>query len=156
MNDFAFRSRADAQRAYFVLLHTSRAPDASTWCRYAEALAELLVRSKHTVHVFAATDGGGPDPGQRRALADAFAMDRRGAMTHVFTTSSFTRGIVTAFHWVARARAVAHHPDKFPSVCEQCGVPAPAVLGDLLVLQRRLPPVALLAQIERATQASQG
>jgi hypothetical protein len=75
-------------------------------------------------------------------------------MTHVFTTSSLTRGIVTAFRWVARARAVAHLPEAFPGVCELCNVPAPAVLADLAVLQATLPPVALLTQLRRAARDS--
>jgi hypothetical protein len=150
MKTFAFHSSVDAHYAYFVLLHTAGAPDATTWSRYVAALAELIAKLKTTVHVFAATDGGGPDPGQRQALAAAFALDRHGAMTHVFTTSAVTRGIVTAFHWVARSRAVAHHPDAFPLVCGQCRVPAHAVLDDLLDLQKTLPPVTLLAQLERA------
>lgn len=154
MKTFAFRSSRDAQHAYFVLLHTAAAPDTTTWSQYVEALAGLIVHSKTTVHVFAATDGGGPDPGQRRVLAEAFALDRRGAMTHVFTTSAFTRGIVTAFHWVARSRAVAHDPEAFPLICEQCRAPARAVLDDLFVLQESLPPVALLGQLDRAVSSS--
>jgi hypothetical protein len=154
MNTFAFRSRFDAEHAYFVLLHTKAAPDATTWTRYVDALAEQIARSTRTIHIFAVTDGGGPDPGQRRALAEAFAADRRGAMTHVFTTSAFTRGIVTAFHWVARSRAVAHNPDVFALVCEQCQVPVRAVLDDLFAVQKALPAVALLAQLEHSSRSS--
>src|SRR5436190_18835266 len=99
MASFAFRSGPAAQRPYFVLLHTAKAPDETTWSRYIEALANRMAQSQMPVHVFAVTDGGGPSSGQRRALAEAFARDQRGAMTHVFTTSTVTRGIVTAFQW---------------------------------------------------------
>jgi hypothetical protein len=152
MGSFAFRSGPAAQRPYFVLLHTGEAPDATTWSRYIEALADRMEQSQLPVHVFAVTDGGGPSSGQRRALAEAFARDQRGAMTHVFTTSTFTRGIVTAFQWLARSRAVAHMPDEFPAVCEQCRIPAPAVLGDLNELQKGLPPVVLLTLLERTAR----
>jgi len=156
MKTFDFRSSADEQHTYFVLLHTVEAPDATTWSQYVAALAEWIARSRTTIHIFAVTDGGGPDSAQRKALAKAFALDRRGATTHVFTTSASTRGIVTAFHWLARSRAVAHEPGDFPLICEQCRIPAGAVLDDLLLLQRALPPVALLAQIGRAVRSSLG
>ena len=65
-----------------------------------------------------------------------------------------TRGIVTAFHWLARSRAVAHTPEEFPSICQRCGVPASAVLEDLVRLQAELPPVALLDSIDSAVRSS--
>lgn len=147
MTAFAFRVSADAPRPFVVLLHTHETPEANIWSQYVDTLSELLPRTKTSVPIFAVTDGGGPDSGQRRALARAFAPDRLGAMTHVFTTSSFTRGIVTAFHWVARARAVAHLPEEFPAVCERCQAPVRAVLDELFGLQALLPPVTLLEQI---------
>jgi hypothetical protein len=149
MDCFAFRLSTSPQLPYVVLLHSAESPDIATWNHYVETLATFLTRSRSTVHVFAVTDGGGPDPGQRRALAGAFAPDRLGSTTHVFTTSTFTRGIVTAFHWLARSRAVAHRPEEFPSVCSQYLIPARAVLDDLQTLQKALPPVALLAHLER-------
>lgn len=150
MKSFAFRPSTEPGHAYFVLLHTVDAPDAATWSQYVDALAVMIARSKTAVQVFAATDGGGPGPGQRRALAAVFAQDQLGAITHVFTTSAVTRGIVTAFHWVARARAVAHVPGEFPAICARCRIPARAVFEDLRSLQALLPPVALLRDIERA------
>jgi hypothetical protein len=147
MTAFAFRVSADAPRPFVVLLHTGETPEGDIWSQYVDVLSELLPRTKTAVPIFAVTDGGGPDSGQRRALARAFAPDRLGAMTHVFTTSSFTRGIVTAFHWVARSRAVAHLPEEFPAVCERCQTPVRAAMNELLELQKQLPPVALLAQI---------
>jgi hypothetical protein len=152
VTSFAFRSRAEPPHPYFVLLHTAEAPDADTWSRYVEALAAMIRQATATINIFAVTDGGGPDPGQRRELAAAFALDQRGAMTHVFTTSAFTRGIVTAFHWVARARAVAHRPEDFSGVCERCGIAVRPVLEDLFLLQRAMVPVHLLAQIEALTR----
>jgi hypothetical protein len=154
MNTFAFRSSNDQRHSYFVLLHTEDAPDGESWSQYVEALGARLARSTTTVNIFAVTDGGGPDPGQRRALAAAFARDQLGSITHVFTTSTVTRGIVTAFHWLARARAVAHAPEEFPSICERCQVPASAVLEDLVRLQAELPPVALREMIDRAVRSS--
>jgi hypothetical protein len=156
MRTFAYRTNVVAERTYCTLLHSADAPEAALWGDYVKALGKLLAQSNKPVHVFAVTDGGGPDPNQRRALADVFASDRLGSTTHVFTTSPFTRGIVTAFQWVARSRAVAHHPDAFPVVCEQCGIPARAVLDDLAGLQQELPPVALVAQLERAVLRGMG
>lgn len=149
MTAFAFRVERDERRPFAVLLHTQDAPEAELWLAYVDALRHALARATTAVPIFAVTDGGGPDSAQRRALARAFAPDKLGAMTHVFTTSPLTRGIVTAFHWVARSRAVAHLPEEFPAVCERYGVPVRAVLDELFVLQAALPPVALLAQIAR-------
>jgi hypothetical protein len=154
MTTFAFRSSTDARHSYFVLLHTEDAPDAELWNQYVEALATRIAHTTTTINVFAVTDGGGPDPGQRRALAAAFARDHLDSITHVFTTSTVTRGIVTAFHWLARSRAVAHTPEEFPAICERCGVPASAVLEDLIRLQAELPPVALLGSIDSAVRGS--
>jgi hypothetical protein len=154
MNTFAFRPSTDARHSYFVLLHSEEAPDAELWSQYVDALSARIAHATTTINVFAVTDGGGPDPGQRRALAAAFAQDQLGSITHVFTTSTVTRGIVTAFHWLARARAVAHTPEEFPSVCQRCRVPAGAVLEDLVRLQAELPPVALLEAIDRAVRSS--
>jgi len=151
---FAFRVSPDAPRPFVVLLHTGETPEGDIWSQYVDVLSELLPRTKTAVPIFAVTDGGGPDSGQRRALARAFAPDRLGAMTHVFTTSAFTRGIVTAFHWVARSRAVAHLPGEFPAVCERAQTPVGAALDELFLLQKRLPPVALLAQIAAVCGAS--
>ena len=147
MKAFAFRISSDAPRPFVVLLHTHETPEVNIWSQYVDELSALLPRTKTAVPIFAVTDGGGPDSAQRRALARAFAPDRLGAMTHVFTTSAFTRGIVTAFHWVARARAVAHLPQEFPEVCASCQTPVRAALDELFTLQTLLPPVALLAQI---------
>jgi hypothetical protein len=154
MISFAFRCGADARHVYFVLLHTAELPDANLWSQYVDAVGAAILHSRTAVNVFAVTDGGGPDSGQRRALAEAFARDQHGAMTHVFTTSTFTRGIVTAFRWIARARAEAYLPVEFPTVCKRCGVPAQAVLEDLRLLQKHMPPVALLAQLEDATHGA--
>lgn len=156
MNTFAFRSSNDPRHSYFVLLHTEDGPDVERWSQYVEALAARIAHTTTTIHIFAVTDGGGPDPGQRRALAAAFARDHLGSITHVFTTSTVTRGIVTAFHWLARSRAVAHTPDEFPSVCKRCGVPASAVLEDLVRLQAELPPVMLLDSIDSAVRSAGG
>lgn len=154
MNTFAFRPSTDARHSYFVLLHSEDAPDAGIWSQYVAALSARIAHTTTTINIFAVTDGGGPDPGQRRALAAAFARDHLGSITHVFTTSTVTRGIVTAFHWLAHARAVAHTPEEFPSVCQRCNVPAHAVLEDLVRLQADLPPVALLELIDRAVRSS--
>jgi hypothetical protein len=154
MSTFAFRRSSDARHAYFVLLHTAEAPDAMIWSQYVEALSVAIAHSTTALNIFAVTDGGGPGPGQRRELAAAFAKDELGAMTHVFTTSVATRGIVTAFHWLARARAVAHVPQVFPTVCKQCRIPVAAVRDDLLKLQAELPPVMLLDTIDLAMRSS--
>lgn len=153
MRTFAYRmGSADAPHEYFVLLHTAEVPDALTWSQYVDALARRIAKGTKTIHVFAVTDGGGPDPGQRRALAAAFALDRRGSTTHVFTTNPVTRGIVTAFQWLARSRVTAHPPATFRSLCEQLHIPTNAVLDDLAVLAKGLPPVALLEHIDRASR----
>jgi hypothetical protein len=146
---YSFGSCRDAPHEYFVLLHTAEAPDTVTWNEYVDALAHRIAEGTKTIYVFAITDGGGPGAGQRRSLAAAFALDRRGSMTHVFTTNPVTRGIVTAFQWLARSRVAAHPPDAFRLVCDHLRIPMSVVLEDLRTLQKDLPPVALLERVDQ-------
>jgi hypothetical protein len=148
---YSFGSYRDAPHEYFVLLHSAEVPDTVTWNEYVDALARRIADGTKTIHVFAITDGGGPGPAQRRSLAAAFALDRRGSITHVFTTNPVTRGIVTAFQWLARSRVAAHPPDSFRTICDHLRIPTSAVLEDLRTLQKALPPVTLLEQIEQTS-----
>lgn len=152
MADFAFHRGEDANRTYFVLLHSASPPEGPLWGRYLEALSGALATSSERIHIFAATDGGGPDPAQRKDLAEVVA--KGDALTHVFTTDVIVRGIVTAFRWIAREQAVAHHPREFGSVCSATRHHAESVLSSLDITQRHLPPVTILATMKRAAAPS--
>jgi hypothetical protein len=146
MKTLAFRSRSCANGAYLVLLHTSAPPDTNEWKAYVRAVATLLAEARGPLHAFVATDGGSPDAAQRRVLAEAF--NRGNALTHVFTTDAFVRGVVTAFRWIARARAAAHSPDDFLHVCNEVGLIASEVLADFVEAEHALDvQCAMLASI---------
>jgi hypothetical protein len=149
---FAYRLGTESTGQYFVLLHTSAAPDATSWNAYVENISRVLGRASGSVHAIVVTDGGGPDAGQRKHLADAF--EQGDAMTHVFTTDMFVRGIVTAFRWITKARATAHAPDDFDSICERCGLSGEMVLRDLESLQDGMAKVRTLELIRNVGEQS--
>jgi hypothetical protein len=136
-----------------VLLHNQGVPHARGWNAYVDAIEKLLATSRSRVHVFVATDGGGPDPAQRRALARAF--ERGDALTHVFTNDVVVRGIVTAFRWIAGTRAVAHQPRDFGRVCGEAGHDSAEVLACMSAAQSDLEPVALLSELRRGALTTQ-
>jgi hypothetical protein len=148
MKTFLFRS-ATAKRPYFVLLHTEDEPEQAEWDRYVQAIGGMVSAGSERVYAFVATDGGGPNAAQRHELASV-VQGSSGAVTHVFTTNSFVRGIVTAFRWIAGGRASAHHPRDFLAVCEQCNLPPAEVLADFIDAQRSFPRVRVLQRIEEA------
>jgi hypothetical protein len=154
MAAFAFAAGTAAQHRYFVLLHTAEPPEAEIWQAYVEAVAATLARTEERVHAFVVTDGGGPDASQRKKLADAFA--RGDAMTHVFTTNVFVRGIVTAFRWIAQARATAYAPAELAVTCTACGVPARDVIADLVKLQGTMPTVRALELVQGGSARKSG
>lgn len=145
MKTFAFRS-GKANAPYFVLLHTEEDPEQDDWAEYVRAIGVMVASEGRHVHAFVATDGGGPNASQRQELASV-VQGSRGAVTHVFTTNSFVRGIVTAFRWVAGARALAHHPREFLEVCERCNVSPYEVLADFGAAQKSLPRIEVLDQL---------
>jgi hypothetical protein len=53
-----------AEKTYVVLLHTAAAPDEAEWQAYVDAVRAIVLASATEVHVFIATDGGGPDAGR--------------------------------------------------------------------------------------------
>jgi hypothetical protein len=133
-----------------VLLHSALQPSAAEWSAYVQAVEGTLPATKGTLHVFVATDGGAPNAAQRKQLAEAFDKSPRPALTHVFSTSAFVRGVVTAFSWMTRSHAVAHAPRDFVSTCVECELQPDAVLGDLLALQRTFGDVLVLRQIQQS------
>lgn len=153
MASFAYRKGGKARSAFYCLLHTAAPPDAAAWRAYVASVDETLAVSSGCVHLFVATDGGGPDAAQRKELAAVLARDDRNGLTHVFTTSAFTRGIVTAFRWIARARAVAHRPEAFASVCGECGVSAAEVLACFDAMQASFAPVHILKDLHSSVTA---
>ena len=147
MEAFTFRRGQHAEHTFFVLLHTAAPPEAEGWNAYLDALRRTLPERIGRTHVFVATDGGGPNPAQRRSLATVFA--ERDALTHVFTTDLLVRGIVNAFRWMGGS-AIAYQPREFPRVCPVVGHSPTAVLSLLDSAQSELKSVAILAQLHAA------
>jgi hypothetical protein len=102
------------------------------------------------VHAFIATDGGGPNAAQRKELAQVVSQGRADMLSHIFTKDPFIRGIVTAFRWISGARAVAHLPSAFASVCAESDLAAADVLRELESAQQDFPPVEVLRWMSEA------
>jgi hypothetical protein len=143
----AFRSATRAGIRFIVLLHTAAEPDLEEWNAYLRQVKAMLSVNGELVHTFVATDGGGPIAAQRKSLADVIHGSEGDLLTHVFTRDPFVRGIVTAFRWIARAKAVAHAPEEFERVCANVGLTPHQVADVLQELQRTFAPVDTLAQI---------
>ena len=154
MKTLAFRRSSKAASPYLVLLHTASKPDAAEWTRYVATVSATLAAHRGTMHVFIATDGGGPDASQRKELAQVVANSSAEALSHIFTTDAFIRGIVTAFRWISKARAAAHLPSDLAAVCAELGHASKDVLDDFALVQKTLPTVRTLAIIEKAFCAS--
>ncbi|HEX5660551.1 MAG TPA: hypothetical protein VFX59_25330 [Polyangiales bacterium] len=148
MRTLAFQQGAGRGADYLILLHTSAAPDVAEWKAYVDQVGRTMSTARGVLSVFVATDGGGPNAAQRKLLTETFSRGPGDALTHVFTTSAFVRGIVTTFRWVARAPAVAHVPRDFSAVCAACALDPAAVLSDLLAVQKRFASVRIVEQIE--------
>jgi hypothetical protein len=146
----AFRASAGPGHPFMVLLHDTRAPEPAEWKRYLDALSATVATASARVHVFIVTDGGGPNAAQRKELAAVLERGPVDALSHIFTTDAFVRGIVTAFRWIAHARAVAHHPRELAAVCADCGHAPEDVLAELATLQAAFPPVATLRVVEES------
>ncbi|HEX4352636.1 MAG TPA: hypothetical protein VHZ95_06980 [Polyangiales bacterium] len=153
MKTFASRHGIENDRPYFVLIHSADEPSVHEWNRYVDTVTLVMSSARTSVHAFVATDGGGPNAAQRKALADAFEFGLADAWTHVFTTSVFVRGIVTAFRWIARSRAIAHLPIEFPATCRECGHSPLQILRDFSELQRDFPSVLTLNELADALDA---
>jgi hypothetical protein len=147
MKTLAFRRSPTAAQPYLVLVHAREAPDAQEWDAYVATVAETMTAAVGRVNVFVATDGGGPNPAQRKALADAFNNGLGDAWTHVFTTDAFVRGVVTAFNWVAKAHATAHLPSEFVNVCNECGIAPTEVMKELTAIHKTFQRVNTLVRI---------
>jgi hypothetical protein len=132
---------------YLVLVHAREAPAAEEWDAYVATVAEIMTTASSRVNVFVATDGGGPNPGQRKALADAFNTGSGDAWTYVFTTDAFVRGVVTAFNWVAKAHATAHLPSEFVNVCSKCDLAPAEVMKEFAALHKSFQRVNTLMRI---------
>jgi hypothetical protein len=149
MRTLSFRVCTTSNTPYLLLLHTAEEPDPLEWRDYVQQMAATISSADALVHAIVATDGGGPNAQQRRELADVVTRGH-GSLTHVFTTDMFIRGIVTAFHWIANSRAVAHAPDQFTAVCVDCELSPTDVLAELIHLQKSFPRVLTLEQIIQA------
>ena len=152
--DFTFRRGTYGTKTYFVLLHSGAVPEAHRWDAYLEAIARSLAQSASRTHIFVATDGGGPDPAQRQALARVF--EQGDALTHVFTNDIVVRGIVTAFRWIAGTRAVAHQPQDFGRTCVEVGHDPAAVLACMDDAQVDMAKVAIIAQLRSSALVPSG
>ena len=74
---FGFNRGLHDGRSFFVLLHSTAAPGVQRWNEYLAALESCLSVSPTAIHIFAVTDGGGPDiqemkipPGMVLAMGD--------------------------------------------------------------------------------------
>ncbi len=147
MKTLAFGRGSSTDKSYLVLIHTSATPAPDEWHAYVAQVSSLLAEGPRLFHSFVATDGGGPNAAQRKELAYAIEAGPGDLLTHVFTTDSLIRGIVTAFSWITKSRAVAHLPGEFTKICIQCGVSPAAVMNDLLDVQQGFPVVNMLTRI---------
>jgi hypothetical protein len=154
MKTLAFRRSSPVEPPYLVLVHAREAPDVEEWRAYVDAVAETMASAVGRVNVFVATDGGGPNPAQRKALANAFNIGKGDAWTYVFTTDAFVRGVVTAFNWVSKVHATAHMPSEFPNVCHDCGLSAFDVMKEFNELHKTFQRVNTLVRISEAVQRS--
>ena len=152
MKTLAFHSALYRDSRYLVIAHTEAAPAVEEWNGYLAAVGEAVSVEGPTVYAFVVTDGGGPSSTQRKEIAEVFSGGAAQASTHVFTTSAFVRGIVTAFHWMNWSPTEAHNPSNFPTVCVRCGFPPLVVLSEFERLQEQLPPVAVLRKITLAAR----
>jgi hypothetical protein len=144
----AFQRGTAVGAPYLVLLHSAEQPSAQEWSAYVQGVEAALPSAKGTLHIFVATDGGAPNAAQRKQLAEAFDRSASPGLTHVFSTSAFVRGVVTAFSWMTRSHALAHAPREFGSVCVECHLDAASVLGDMVKLQSTFVAVQVLGQIQ--------
>ncbi|MET0287368.1 MAG: hypothetical protein ABW352_22980 [Polyangiales bacterium] len=149
MKTLAFRSATRSGIRFIVLLHTAAEPDLEEWNAYLRQVKAMLSVNGELVHAFVATDGGGPIAAQRKSLADVIHGSEGDLLTHVFTRDPFVRGIVTAFRWIARSKAVAHAPEEFELVCARVGVTPHHVADVFTELQRTFVPVETLAQVQK-------
>ena len=131
-----------------VLLHTRQPPEMAEWQAYLLELGKVLREERLQVHIFVATDGGGPNARQRKDLAQILVPAN--GLTHVFTADAMVRGIVTAFRWISRAGAVAHAPEEFRTAVWDCGLVPEDVLHTMVAESHSLPPIHVLSDI-RAT-----
>lgn len=141
--------RGTSGAAYLVLLHSADQPTVAEWTGYVQEVEAALPGARGTLHIFVATDGGAPNAAQRKQLAEAFDRSSTPALTHVFSTSAFVRGVVTAFSWMTRSHAIAHAPRDFSAVCAECSLEPAAVLNDLLSAQSSFISVQVLLQIQQ-------
>lgn len=152
--NFAFKCVSGRGPPFVVLLHTEEAPSAAKWESYVVALTEMLARETGVVHVFVATDGGGPNSSQRSRLAQVVSRGATQALTHVFTDDLLVRSIVAAFRMLTRAYAIAHAPRTFASVCVEYGFTPQTVIDEFNECQRSFPPVKMLQDFEASVRAS--
>jgi hypothetical protein len=78
----------------FVVVHRARPPTDAEWTDYLDSWKPLDMSAMRTL-VF--TDGGGPNPAQRKAANAALA--GKSSLTAVVSSSALVRGIVTALGW---------------------------------------------------------
>ncbi|HEX5661108.1 MAG TPA: hypothetical protein VFX59_28145 [Polyangiales bacterium] len=152
MKTLAFRSATRSGIRFMVLLHSPGEPDLEEWSAYLREVKAMLSLNGELVHTFVATDGGGPIAAQRKGLADVIQACVGDLLTHVFTRDPFVRGIVTAFRWIARSKAVAHTPEEFEQVCAELGLSPHQVLEVFGEAQRTFTPVETLAQLHKHTK----
>jgi hypothetical protein len=148
----AFRSATRSGIRFMVLLHSAAEPDLEEWNAYLRQVKAMLSVNGERVHTFVATDGGGPIAAQRKGLADVIHGSAGDLLTHVFTRDPFVRGIVTAFRWIARSKAVAHTPEEFEQVCTELGLSPHQVLELFNEVQSSFTPVETLAQLHKHTK----
>src|SRR5262249_27181347 len=78
----------------FVVVHRAKPPTDEEWTDYLESWRPLDMGNMRTL-VF--TDGGGPNPAQRKAATEA--LGGKSSLTAVVSSSPLIRGIVTALGW---------------------------------------------------------
>jgi hypothetical protein len=79
-----------------ILVHSADPPSDTEWNRWLEALSRYLLRTSRA-RMLVMSQGGAPNPSQRRASDAVTAPHHRDMKVAVVTQSTFVRGVVAAF-----------------------------------------------------------
>jgi hypothetical protein len=122
--------------AYVVVVHNEHAPTDEEWAEYVQLNGSLGTDHGVTTHYLIVTDGGSPSAAQRKVLFDVIGPILKKHPTvmrcAVITSSTFTRGIVSAMH-IIHPSLRAFSPADLGSAYTYLGIP-PAYVREIEAL----------------------
>ena len=133
----------------FLEAHDHSPPSDEEWDALLEKLPRFAEEARRTGSLprgaLIVSDGGAPNPRQRKELARVtWATGLAGLPKAVVTSSALVRGVVTALNWLgSETRAFAPH--ELPHALEHLGVPEghrPGLLLEITKLRAELSPPA--------------